>query len=301
MLKWKNLARSSFALFVALLLHLALFLLLYILVQNTPKKETPKKEEHKIKLSLKEIPKKQKDTGFLEKKVIQTPKAPPMPKGSQLKKITEQTPLHYEPTKQNKEPKLNPQVKQAQSSKETPPVTKTKKPFITLSEPKEQKNTKKDHNLTKDSKQKQQDPLYAMLSQDMNEKEKKKKSTQVMQGNSISQNIKELYGSTFRELSAGQQKYILDNQEIMRRITQEVLNRVAHVNLSANMNVNRHNVIEFYLHPNGDMSDFKFLHKSGYYILDKTTQETIEYAYSQYPRPEEKTLIRYNVYYQLGY
>ncbi len=86
----------------------------------------------------------------------------------------------------------------------------------------------------------------------------------------------------------------------MRRITQQVLSRVARVNLPRDMNVNRTNVIEFYLHPNGDMTDFKFLKKSGYYVLDDTTKETIEYAYSRYPRPNEKTLIRYNVFYNLA-
>ena len=86
----------------------------------------------------------------------------------------------------------------------------------------------------------------------------------------------------------------------MRRITQQVLNRVASVNLRRDININATNVIEFYLHPNGDMSDFRFLKKSGYYVLDDTTQETIEYAYSKYPRPKEKTLIRYNVFYNLA-
>ena len=86
----------------------------------------------------------------------------------------------------------------------------------------------------------------------------------------------------------------------MRRITQEVLTRVAQVNLPRNLNVNKNNVIEFYLHPNGDMTDFRFLSSSGYFILDDTTKETIEYSYSRYPRPTEKTLVRYNVYYHLA-
>ena len=86
----------------------------------------------------------------------------------------------------------------------------------------------------------------------------------------------------------------------MRRITQEVLNRVAQVNLTADINVNKTNVVEFYLHPNGDMTDFKFLKNSGYYILDQTTKETIEFAYSRYPRPNEKILVRYNVFYNLA-
>lgn len=86
----------------------------------------------------------------------------------------------------------------------------------------------------------------------------------------------------------------------MRRITQQVLNRVARVNIPRDLNVNRSNVVQFYLHPNGNISDLKFLSKSGFYVLDDTTKETIEYAYSKYPRPKEKTLIRYNVYYHLA-
>ena len=129
----------------------------------------------------------------------------------------------------------------------------------------------------------------------------KEKVVKNSNASSINQNIKELYGEEFGKLSTAQQEYILDNQEIMRRITQQVLNRVASVNLPRDLNVNKSNVIEFYLHPNGDMSDFKFLNKSGLYVLDDTTKETIEYAYSKYPRPKEKTLIRYNVFYNLAY
>jgi len=117
---------------------------------------------------------------------------------------------------------------------------------------------------------------------------------------SFNSNLKELYGDEFGKLTPGQQKYLIDNQEIMRRITQEVLNRVARVNLSRDINVNSTNIVEFYLHPNGDMTDFKFLKKSGYYVLDDTTKETIEYAYSRYPRPNEKILVRYNVFYNLA-
>ena len=87
----------------------------------------------------------------------------------------------------------------------------------------------------------------------------------------------------------------------MRRITQQVLNRVARVNLPRDLRVNAYNVVEFKLHPNGDMTDFRFLKQSGYYVLDDTTKETIEYAYSRYPHPQETTLIRYNVFYNLAY
>jgi outer membrane biosynthesis protein TonB len=137
--------------------------------------------------------------------------------------------------------------------------------------------------------------------EDKSSQEAQKKHKQYSQGGNLSQNIKELYGEEFGKLTPGQQQYILDNQEIMRRITQQILNRVARVNIPRDLRVNRTNVIEFKLHPNGDMTDFRFLKKSGYYVLDDTTKETIEYAYSRYPRTKETTLIRYNVFYNLAY
>ncbi|MCD6259746.1 MAG: hypothetical protein J7J31_09115 [Helicobacteraceae bacterium] len=283
--------RSSFAFFVALLIHLLFFLVYWILVENAPQKAEPKKEQEKIKISLKEMPIKKKESGVKEKKEQLTPVAPPMPKGSQLKEIVQKPPVKYKEPEVQKATKLNPssEPKILQKPLLKPEPVLAKKPFLELNKRKETKEEKKSET-----------PLYELLSQDRSDQEKEEPEKQTKNGNSINQNIKELYGEEFGKLSAGQQKYILDNQEIMRRITQQVLNRVARVNLSADLNVNRSNVIEFYLHPNGDMSDFKFLHKSGYYVLDDTTKETIEYAYSRYPRPSEKTLIRYNVYYNLA-
>ena len=285
--------RSTFALFVALLIHLLFLLLFWILGTLSPEVKKPKQEERKIKISLKELPKKYKESGLTKNKPEPQKMAPPMPKGKQLKKIVK-PPVKFEPKKPKKTPKLNkPKLK---TKPKTPPKQKVEplpsiKPFIPLME------KKKDVNKTK--KTKNDDPL-AWMFEDKSDKEEKVKKEKVASGGNISQDIKELYGEEFGKLTPGQQQYIIDNQEIMRRITQQVLTRVARVNLSRDLNVNRSNVIEFYLHPNGDMTDFKFLSKSGYYVLDDTTKETIEYAYSRYPRPKEKTLIRYNVYYHLA-
>lgn len=290
--------RSIFALFVALLIHL-LFVLALILLSRISEELAPsKKEQKKLKISLKELPKKHKDSGLTkEKKAPQPEIAPPMPKGSQLEKIVKEPPIKYEPQKQVKEPTLNKpkKVKPEPEPKPKVELLPPRKPFIPLLAKKE------DINVSKEIKKapKKEDPL-AWLKEDRSDQEDQKQSTKSLAGNSVSSDVKELYGEEFGKLTPGQQKYILDNQEIMRRITQQVLNRVARVNLDRNLNVNRSNVVEFYLHPNGDMSDFKFLSKSGYYTLDDITKETIEYAYAKYPRPEEKTLIRYNVYYNLA-
>ena len=291
--------RSSFALFVALLIHLLFLLIFWLLGNFAPEIKKPiKPKENKIKISLKEMPKKHKNSGDTKKKVEPSLIAPPMPKGSQLKKLVKKPPVKYEPKKPVKKPKLNPKPKpKVEKPKPKIEPLPPQKPYIQLLEP------TKEHNITKKKikpkVEKSKDPM-AWMYEDKSSQEVVKQKTQTNSGSSINQNIKELYGDKFGELTPGQQQYILNNQEIMRRITQQVLTRVARVNLPHDLNVNRSNVIEFYLHPNGDMTDFKFLEKSGYYVLDDTTKETIEYAYSRYPRPSEKTLIRYNVFYNLA-
>jgi outer membrane biosynthesis protein TonB len=284
--------RSNFALFVALLVHLLLLLTFWVLGSILPEIKKPlSSEEKRIKVSLKELPKPAKKAPPKKKKIIKQPElAPPMVKGSQLKEIVKKPPLKYIPKIKQKTPKLNPKpIKKTKPKKKViekqklTPIIKEKKEVI------KQKPKKKEL-------QNSMDWLY----EDKAKFEKPKAKIQRSHGSSMGRNIKELYGSTFGELSAAQQEYILDNQEIMRRITQQVLTRQAGVSNLRGLNVNKTNVIEFYLHPNGDMSDFKFLHKSGFFILDEITKVTIEYAYSKYPRPKEKTLIRYNVFYNLN-
>ena len=260
--------RYLFALFIALIIHILIIVLFISLDFTSKQKNIP--NEKRIKISLKELhikktkQIKKKKTTKVTKKIKTTKKAPLIPKGTQLKKIIKSKP-------------------KTRAIKTKTVITKIKKKIII---PKQ--------NI------KQKDPM-SWLYEDKSSQEEKQIFKKSKNKNSINQNIKELYGSKFTTLSKAQQQYILDNQEIMRRITQQVLNRVASVNLKGNINVNTSNIIEFYLHPNGDMTEFKFLDKSGYFELDDTTKETIEYAYSKYPRPKEKTLIRYNVFYNLRY
>jgi len=268
-------------------------LLLWILWNFIPdtKPQTLHKEK-KIKISLKEMPKKEQKSGLTKQKTEPIPIVPPMPKGSQLKKIVKQKTVKYKPKKIPKKTKLN----------KPSPVKKIMKKTVTKQKIKPLPTKKSYIPLEKKSKKpkKKQNKLSWLYEDKSDEEVKNAKKKTIQNSSNISQNIKKLYGDTFGKLTPGQQQYILDNQEIMRRITQQVLNRVARVNIPRDLHVNRSNVVEFYLHPNGDISGFRFLTKSGYYILDETTKETIEYAYSRYPRPKETTLIRYNVYYRLA-
>ena len=284
--------RTYFALFIALLIHI-LFILLFLLFKDNLNitSPTPIKKEKRLKISLKDI-----QQTKVKQKATQI--APPMPKGSQLKKISKHKIV--KPIKKRvPKPKIIKPIKKKSIQKKKilkklkkieKPIIKKKELFIPLLKPKEHKEIKKVTPV---------DPM-AWMYEDKSSKEIEKEEQKNYSQNNINQNIKELYGDEFGKLTKGQQEYILDNQEIMRRITQEVLTRVASVNIGRDIRVNRTNIIEFYLHPNGDMTDFRFLHKSGVFTLDRTTKETIEYAYSRYPRPKEKTLIRYNVFYRLS-
>ncbi|MBL0707593.1 MAG: hypothetical protein JJW00_00920 [Sulfurimonas sp.] len=303
--------RYSFALFVALLIHLLLVLIFLVLGSFSHEIKKPKKQEDKkIKISLKEMPKIDNNSGLTKKKIKPPKIAPPMPKGSQLKKIIKKPLIKLKPNAKPKKPKLNPKPKPKKPKPKRKPKPKVKpvppnKPYIPLVKPVPLNRPYiplLDDNISRKKPSIKEKPKDAMswMYEDKSSEEKIKEDAKKYKGSSVSQNVKELYGEEFGKLTQGQQKYIIDNQEIMRRITQQVLTRVAGVNLSRDINVNRSNVIEFYLHPNGDMSDFKFLEKSGFYVLDDTTRETISYAYSRYPRPKEKTLIRYVVYYNLA-
>lgn len=290
--------RSYFALFVALLIHFILLLLFWLLGSLTPEIKEPKKpQEKRIKIALKEMPKKIRDIGIKKQATKQPKIAPPMPKGKQLKKIAQpikSEPIKYEPKKIEQKTKVRKQPINPPEPKPKPTVEP--KPKIEKFPPKKKHIKLK----PKIKKPKPKYDSYDWLMEDKSDEEEKTKVKKVKSGSKITNDIKELYGDEFGKLTPGQQKYILDNREIMRRITQQILTRVARVNLSRDLNVNRVNIIEFYLHPNGDMTDFKFLKTSGYYVLDDTTKETIEYAYSRYPRPKEKILIRYNVFYNLA-
>jgi protein TonB len=257
----------------------------------------PKQKEKRIKVSLREKPQVKNDA-LVKNSKPKIEKALPMPKGNQLKELVKKPLKEYKPLpkpkpkKVKKKPKPTPIVKQKPQVKPLPP----KKEHLKVDDIPDFLK-KKEIEKPKKVVSENQD-LYSLLSQDVSDQQPQE-DKKTYNKNMITSDIKEMYGDEFGKLSEGEQKYILDNQEIMRRITQEVLNRVGAVNIPRDMRVNSENLIEFYLYPNGDISDIKFIKKSKFFLLDETTKETIQYAYSRYPRPKQKTLIRYKVGYYL--
>ncbi|MCE3036472.1 energy transducer TonB [Helicobacter sp. faydin-H20] len=106
--------------------------------------------------------------------------------------------------------------------------------------------------------------------------------------------IDELYGEEFGDLGEAEKEYIRDNLRHIGRITQGYLE---YPRVAAYFGQSGVNAVEFYLHPNGDISDLKIIKTSGLNSFDYNTLKTIEIAYKDYPRPKVKTLIRINVTY----
>ncbi|MDD3817226.1 MAG: TonB C-terminal domain-containing protein [Thiovulaceae bacterium] len=105
----------------------------------------------------------------------------------------------------------------------------------------------------------------------------------------VKQNIKALYHDV--QLTPNQQEYILENEyenvETLKKIFQKELKK------QTKLHTNEKNVVEFSLHPNGEISDIKFLKKSNSYQIDKATKNVILQAASQFKKPIEQTPMRF--------
>ncbi len=279
---------SLFAFFIALMVHFIVFLALVLFNTLAPTllpKEKEKHEESRFKLSLKDRPTPSKEA-IAKNEIPKITKAPPMPKGEQLKKLTQSRKVQTPSKQPTKQPMAQPPIQQVKDTSITPP--EPKKAF-------ERHVASQVATIEHQPQPKKESGLYDFLS-------KADPNLQSSSSNSVSKvsnNIEKLYGDKFGELSEGEQKYIIDNQEAMRRITQSVLSSYAPSRLPNGLRVNTINVVEFYLYPNGNISDLKLIRNSKLELLDDITKKTIEFSFGRYPHPAQKTYIRYQVYYDL--
>lgn len=112
----------------------------------------------------------------------------------------------------------------------------------------------------------------------------------------ITKSYLNLYGEEYNSFTKVQKVFLQKNLKNIGRITQKYLKypRIAIRTKQQGMNI-----VQFFLHPNGDISDLKLVNSSGYTSLDKNSIETIEIAYKDYPRPKTKTKVKIYVYYKL--
>jgi len=226
------------------------------------------KSLHKDKLNINTSTKKDKGKkGFTSIKYVKLQKQQPQielqkPKSKPVKKI----------------------IKKKKAIKKSPLIKKVK----TIKLPKVQpQNTLK--NLFTISKKEQQEEEKI--------KEELKKEIQELQTlDPQTQQYIKLYGDQYFKLSKEQKRYLKQNLNSIGRITQRYL---TYPSLSARTGQYGVNVVEFTLHPNGDITNLRITDGSGYTMLDKNSLETIELAYKDYPKPTEPTKIKINVKYIL--
>jgi len=125
------------------------------------------------------------------------------------------------------------------------------------------------------------------------------KSTPASSGSYSSKMINQLYGKEFASFSPTQKKFIKKNLGLIHRITQRTLTRNGYPEVAVRTRQQGTNVVSFYLHPNGDISNLRLKTKIGYAALDDNTLEVIRIAYKDYPLKNKKTKIVFYVQYSI--
>ncbi|WP_457598622.1 TonB family protein [Hydrogenimonas sp.] len=111
--------------------------------------------------------------------------------------------------------------------------------------------------------------------------------------------FKALYKDDFDRFSPEQKKFIKDNLSRIQGITQHYLTLRGYPYTAVRLGQQGMNIVEFDLHPNGDITGLKVIKGSESETLDKNSLDTIKTAYKDYPRPKETTKIRFYIYYRL--
>lgn len=216
---------------------------------------------------------------------------------NQKEEQTKESPKKIEPTQKSDEI-ISKQERLVKQEKEV----QTKKALL-------QKETQKHSEIKKSQPKIQQEETKAQLKQDelpLTQKETIKETQKEPQiapprlddiGDALENSeISKLYGDEFKSFTKEQKEFLKENLKDIGAITQRYLK---YPTIAAKLGQHGVNIVEFFLHPNGDISDLKIIDGSGYEILDKNSIYTIEIAYKEYPRPKSVTKIRIYVHYYL--
>lgn len=189
------------------------------------------------------------------------------------------------PTPKREAKKTPPPTKNTKTAKKQPQKKEATKPI----ESKQKRDFKESNATAKSTPQKSSKPSGSLLLSELNKQFKTMKKE-------VGGPIKKLYGEEFERLGKEEQKFIKDNLGSIGRITEKYLR---YPDVAGQLGQEGTSVVEFFLHPNGDISDLRLIGSSSHKMLDKNSVETIEIAYKDYPRPTVKTKIRMYVGYSI--
>jgi len=111
--------------------------------------------------------------------------------------------------------------------------------------------------------------------------------------------ISTLYGNSYSKMSRSQQDFIDNNLRRIIEISQRTLNYLGYPQEALYFGEEGTNIVEFWLHPNGDISGLRLRKKLPSQSLNHQTLEVIKTAYMYYPHPKTKTKIIIYVRYKL--
>lgn len=260
------------SLFLSILLHIIIFLLIFVQFRDTlyiPPKAGSKDGTTRISI---------KDFKFIPSEVKQTKNQPVenninTPKPQKLAKQDSKQEVEKREIKQEKKA-----IKDSKIKKQSEPQ-------------KEQ-----ERQIKQAQKQPANNELSKSLAQAQKPTQHRESPSIYSFGTNTKKEVLELYGDEIYSLNLDERKFIEDNLSSIGRITQRYLR---YPQVAGRMGQSGYNVVEFYLYPNGDISDLKILKDSGYTMLDENSIHTIQIAYKDYPYPKVKTKIRIRVMYRL--
>jgi protein TonB len=112
----------------------------------------------------------------------------------------------------------------------------------------------------------------------------------------ITQSYLKLYGKEYEKLTNVQKVFI---QNSIKSIVEITRSYYRFPSLALKLRKNDYNIVEFTLHPNGDISGLRIVQPGNYSFYDKSILEAIQYAYKDYPRPKEATKIKFYITYRV--
>lgn len=281
--------RNNFiALLLSLLVHIVIFLLLLLEFKKDDVYQPPKygtKEGERINIK-----------NFKFSQAAQM--IPPQNNAQMLESpLTQPSNTQSQPQQESNK---NQKEEQTEIAQTTPPKQTKEKSPTKITKPKKTEDSRKIQSKSSNQSNHNQNSLASSLksSQIGPMLDNKPSSPSIYDyGKDMgNQEIKELYGDDLYSLNLEERKFIEDNLSGIGRITQKYLK---YPQLAGQMGQQGDNIVEFYLHPNGDISDLKLLTPSGYRLLDENRIHTIEIAYKDYPYPAVKTKIRIRVMYRI--
>ncbi len=304
--------RKSIALILSILLHLAILSLLWLFLQRAEQKMLTASSAKRVDISL---------SDFIT--------APPAP--AEAKKSTPPAkpgPQNPKPKTQNPKPQTQnpkPQTSNPKPAKRAAEPGKTERKEIKKSRPspskapkeaklekavfektRETEKTEKTENAEKETVQRPAEtasPLSklaeSLAAPSMPAETPKPPTIDEIENALSNREFRALYKDEFDRFTPEQKRFIKENLSRIQGITQHYLTLRGYPYAAARLGQDGMNIVEFYLHPNGDISGLRVIQGAGFEELDKNSLDTIKTAYKDYPRPKETTKIRFYIYYRL--